>query len=287
MKWFTASNEFSLRNPQFFELLQVAVTSLREATSLDPHLLYEGDDCPAIHWLQDQGVTIVPTRLTFYDELREFMLPNYEEVHIACRAGAFLRTELTPSIREFGITDPYIFYTDCDVVFLTDIQLDDCRPKYFAATGNKVGGRTRLKIGGHYHINSGVMLMNVDSMLERYGEFKKFVLSNGAGMKRPADPFMQKNLFMSDQVALNLFYRGKIDRLAPEYNWNPSAGLNPNAKIVHFNGLKWNQWQSFCESQLPADQMEKYTRLVNRDRAAYEHYSNLARATHERSAQTA
>jgi hypothetical protein len=282
MKWFTASNEASLRNPQFFELLQVAVVSLKEKTTLDPYVLYEGEDCPAIGWLKDQGVRIVPTRLSFYEKLREFMLPDYEEVHIACRAGAFLRTELTPSIRKFGITDPYILYTDCDVLFLSDIQLDNCRPKIFAAFGNKMGGRTRFKIGGHHHINSGVMLMNVDAMLQRYDAFVKFVLGNGLGIKRPADPFMQKNLFMSDQVALNLFYRGQIERLPPEYNWNPSSGLNPEAKVIHFNGLKWNQWKSFCEAQLPRDQMKKYSRLVDHNRRAYEHYSILAQSTHER-----
>ena len=137
MKWFTASNETSLRNPKFFELLQVAVSSLKANTTLDPHMLYEGEECPALVWLRDQGVTIVPTELTFYDELREFMLPNYQEIHIACRAGAFLRTELTPSIRAFGIDDTYIFYTDCDVLFASDIQLAHCSPKFFAAAGEE------------------------------------------------------------------------------------------------------------------------------------------------------
>lgn len=285
MKWFTATNETSLRDPKFFELLQVAVTSLRENTSLDPYVLYEGEECPATKWLHDQGVTIVPTRLTFYDELREFMLPDYQEFHIACRAGAFLRTELTPSIREFGIDDQYVFYTDCDVVFASDIQLDNCRPKYFAASGNKVGGRTRLKIGGHYHINSGVMLMNVDAMRGRYEEFKKFVMSNGLGMKRPSDPFMQKNLFMSDQVALNLFYRGKITRLAPEYNWNPAQGINSAAKVIHFNGLKWNQWDDFCNHSLPPELLGKYDMKVNRDRDSYEYYATQAKNAYARLSQ--
>ncbi|MEO2035044.1 MAG: hypothetical protein ABGZ35_23435 [Planctomycetaceae bacterium] len=281
MKWFTASNEASLRNPKFFELLQVAVTSLRANTSLDPHVLYEGDECPALAWLRDQGVTIVPTRLTFYDALREFMLPNYREIHITCRAGAFLRTELAPSIRRFGILDPYVFYTDCDVLFASDIRLEHCRPKFFAASGKKVGGRTRLRIGGHYHINSGVMLINVEAMLDRYDEFKRFILGNGLGMKRPADPFMQKNLFMSDQVALNLFYRGKITRLGNEYNWNPSGGINPIAKVIHFNGLKWNQWDEFCNQTLGQELLDHYAGLVNRDRASYEHYANQAQSAYK------
>lgn len=33
-------------------------------------------------------------------------------------------------------------------------------------------------------------------------------------------------------------YKGRWDRLAPEYNWKPYWGLNPNAKIVHFHGIK-------------------------------------------------
>ena len=126
--------------------------------------------------------------------------------------------------------------------------------------------------------------MNVDAMLARYNEFKRFVLGNGLGVKRPKGRFMQKNLFMSDQVALNLFFKGQIDRLPSEYNWHPSSGINANARIVHFNGLKWNQWQDFCGAKLPADQMEKYTRLVNRDWEAYEYYSILADALSAQSA---
>jgi hypothetical protein len=278
MKWFTATNEASLRDPAFFELLQVAVCSLKKHTSLDPHLLYEGEDCEALDWLRTEGVTIVPVRLSFYHALRTYMLPDYQEFHIACRAGAFLRTEMTPAIRAYGIEDEYVFYTDCDVVFMSDIVLDACRPKFFAAVGTKVGGRTRLRLGGHYHINSGVMLVNVDGMKSCYEEFKAFVLGNGLGIRRPADPFMQKNLFMSDQVALNLYYKGRIDALPKEYNWNPTAGINERAKIVHFNGLKWNQWEAYQSGTLDPVLREKYKRGLERDPAAYAHYSTLARS---------
>lgn len=283
MKWFTASNESSLSNTKFFELLKLAILSLQENTSLDPHLLYEGGECPALGWLRSRGVNIVPVKLTFYDELRAFMVTNnYEECHVVGRAGAFLRTELAPTIRSFGMTDRYVFYTDCDVVFRSEIALDSCRPKYFSASGRKIGGRTRLRLGGHFHINSGVMLINVDGMYRRYDEFKAFVLGNGLGMKRPADPFMQKNLFMSDQVALNLFFGREIQRIPNEFNWNPSKGINDAAKVIHFNGLKWNQWNAYRNGTLDPDLIRKYESIINRNPDSYEHYANWANSSYAR-----
>lgn len=277
MKWFTASNEASLRDKSFFELLRVAVLSLKQNTSLDPHLLYEGAECPALRWLRDQGVTIVTTRLTFYEQLREFMLPHYEELQIRCRAGAFLRTELAPAIRQYGIRDKYVLYTDCDVVFASDIELGHYRPRYFAAAGSRVGGRTRLRIGGYLHINSGVLLINVDGMRAQYDEFRRFVIGNGLGVKRPKDPFMQKNLFMSDQVALNLYYRGKIKRIPKRYNWNPANGIDPDAAVIHFNGLKWNQWEDLRAGILEPDLQTKYGDLVRKNPDSYNYYVNLAK----------
>ena len=83
---------------------------------------------------------------------------------------------------------------------------------------------------------------------------------------------MQKNLFMSDQAALNLFYRNRIKRLDNVFNWNPARGRNPRARIIHFNGLKWTQWDSFLQRKLRADRQAKFEKQIRRNRSDYEQY---------------
>lgn len=128
------------------------------------------------------------------------------------------------------------------------------------------------------HYNSGVMVLNAVRLRDEAERFRQFVLSNGEGVARPKTPFMQKHLFMSDQVALNVFFRGRVTRLNETYNWSPSAGINPTARIIHFNGLKWTQWDDFLNGRLAPFRMEKFVKQVNINRPGYEHYVELAKS---------
>ncbi len=118
--------------------------------------------------------------------------------------------------------------------------------------------------------------MNIRSLLRTLPEFIKFVHLNGNGCRRPNVPYLKKNLYLSDQVAYSLFYRGKVTFLDNGYNWNPSYGINKDASIVHFNGLKWTQWQDYHSGCLPQQKLKKFKELVSKSPAAYEYYINLA-----------
>ncbi|GIW61139.1 MAG: hypothetical protein KatS3mg087_2205 [Patescibacteria group bacterium] len=88
---------------------------------------------------------------------------------------------------------------------------------------------------------------------------------------------MEKNLYMSDQAAINLFMGKKIQRLPGEYNWHPSAGINEKAVIVHFNGLKWTQWEDFLRGGLSEYHMNHFGKWVGKNPESYEYFVQKAR----------
>lgn len=281
MKWFMTTNEASLNNVGFYRQMQVAVLSARERTTLEPYLVYDGNEHPGLEWLRRHGVTILPHRLTFADSVREYvrkegdlaLVPDLAEI----RTGSFLKLEVPIAAETYGISDPYLFYTDCDVVFQRDPFFGRIRPMALAAHGVREGGWTRWRIGGWRHFNGGVLLLNREVMRSELPQLREFIMSNGAGVCRPPSKFMERNLFLSDQVTINVYFRGRITPLSSTYNWNPSRGIQRTAAIVHFNGLKWTDWDEFVRGALPERRMQQYSRLVGPHRAAYEHYVEKAR----------
>lgn len=283
MKWFMASNEASLNDPQFFDQIICAVVSAKTNTTLQPFLIYDGNHNSKTELIASLGVTILNHRLSFYSELEKYLLENqFDKRIINVRSGAFLRYEIPQALERHGIEDEFIFYSDCDVLFLKDLELTNYRPKYLAACGHKIGGYTRMKIGGEWHFNSGILLMNVNAVYQERNSFVNFIKKNGLSSRRGRIPFMQKNLYLSDQVTINLYYKNKINRLPLEYNWHPSKGVNPGARIVHFNGLKWTQWKDYTSGDLGETKIEKYRSLVDSSPEGYEHYSGIAQGYRNR-----
>lgn len=277
MKWFMAANQESLQNDGFLRLLRLALHTAQQNTSLEPYLIYDGEECAELEALKGQGITALRTSLTIEPELRAWMTENYPgDIHLITRRGAFLRMELGKVIQENGLKDEYVLYTDCDVMFMQEPDVANCRPDCLAATGKKEGGRTWLRLGGCWHFSSGVLVLNTASMINCSEGFRNFVLNNGEGVTRPPMPFFQKNLFLSDQVSINLFFRNRIQRLPQKLNWNPRNGVSSAAEIVHFNGLKWTEWEDFQNKRLSEHRQAKFSRQIGRGVASYEHYCQLA-----------
>lgn len=281
MKWFIAANDKGFNSPDFVKQIRVAVYTARIYTTLEPWLLYDGDPADLPPFIRDYGVNVLRHELSFKEQIRQYVESQFDSALANVRTGAYLRSELPGAIRRAGIRDTHVLYTDCDVMFCETFTVPELYPRVLAAWGSKMGGRTFLKIGAWKHFNSGVLVMNVDRMLERQDRFKQFVLNNGNGQARPNSPFMRKNLFLSDQVAMNLFYKGEIDVLPQHYNWHPSAGINERAMVVHFNGLKWTQWDAFQERRLRADRQSKFERIVQRAPKAFEYYVLMAGSHYE------
>ncbi|MFW5883641.1 MAG: hypothetical protein ACOCVG_04665 [Verrucomicrobiota bacterium] len=221
----------------FARLIKVAVLSAREQTSLRPHLLYDGSPNELTQWLGQQGVPVIKCRSRFARRL--WWIQKRRRMSNAYRVGtgASLRAELPPLYKQHRIEEPFVLYTDCDVLFVGDPVPDllKLQPALYAAADENAPGQPR-------RINTGVMLMNLPAMLKHEKQFTRFTRS---GLKA----FCQGAY---DQDAYNEFYPSEqVHQLPTEMNWRGYWGMNPKASIVHFHGLKPFHRPQLGQQQLP------------------------------------
>lgn len=209
MKWYFACND---QSPAYDYMIRAAVESAIKNTSLVPHFVYDGTPGPLTLWLEQKGVKVIRHRVTFYDSLQAFYSPQ----ELKTASGTFLRCDI-PLLET---NDELVLYTDCDVIFASDIQLQDIQyPVFFACAPE--GIKTDRSF-----FNTGVMLMNIPALRETHHDFETFIETSLTGL----------NVY--DQTAYNRFYANQSAWLPLEYNWKPYWGENPDAKIIHFHGPK-------------------------------------------------
>jgi lipopolysaccharide biosynthesis glycosyltransferase len=216
MKWFFGFNEETEWFDNYVRYIKCAVNSARKNTDLEPHFLYDGKPNELTEWLHGKGVTTHYLRSRFYDV---FEKRAEQGLNAKVASGAFLRAEIPDITYD---RDPFVLYTDCDVMFLGNVSaLSEMKPKHFACA-------PEFNQDDWRYFNSGVMVMNTKSMHDKMPGFEKLVKGSSA-----------KQLSVSyDQEMYNIMYKDRWDRLPPEYNWKPYWGLNDDAKIIHFHGIK-------------------------------------------------
>jgi hypothetical protein len=217
-KWFFAVNEPSLtRDPETWEaMILTAVESARQNTSLDPHLIFDGDENNNSFFFQklrSLGVKILTHRVSFFEELKSFS--NGNEGLLQILSGAFLRVEI-PLIEAEA---EFILYTDCDVMFEQNPKLTNLKPEYFSCA-------PEFDKENYSDFNTGVMIMNLPRLRHELPAFIEFIRHNLA------------RLHTFDQDAYRLYYGNKADQLPLEMNWKPYWGASSLAEIVHFHGPK-------------------------------------------------
>jgi lipopolysaccharide biosynthesis glycosyltransferase len=219
LRWFLALRENPLSLEYHAQLVRVAVYSAQKNTHLIPHFLYDGGENHLTEWLESQGVAIIRCRTRLDDALQQLD----DEMARDIARGAFLRLEIPRVMREHAWEDPFVFYTDCDVLFLKEVvsELLSIRPTKFAVAP-QTGRNDFVKM------NAGVMLMNIRGMSEDEDEFVDYCRANMLKLRESA----------WDQGAYREFYAGKWDKLPPEFNWKPYWGDSSKARIVHFHGPK-------------------------------------------------
>lgn len=219
-KWFFALSEASMDHPNhdWKAMIRAAVMSAKANTRLQAHFLYDGAPNEFTAGLQHLGVTVMHRSLTFLPNIQgrwnQIRMPP-DPLRLAIIAGAYLRTEI-PAL---DVPDEYIIYTDCDVLFLADPEVERFRPAYFACAPQRDPQDLT-------DINSGVMVMNVPAMRQEVANFWHFIVNNF------------ERFGAHDQDALREYYAGRFDTLPLEMNWKPYWGVNPAARIVHFHGPK-------------------------------------------------
>ena len=108
--------------------------------------------------------------------------------------------------------------------------------------------------------NSGVMLINVDSMYETYENFLDLTVK-----------INHKSIHTAfDQGALNHYYVNRWDRLPIEYNWKPYWGFDENIQILHFHGPKPHHINLLLQHKTIHNDI--LDGLYNMNSGAYEYY---------------
>jgi lipopolysaccharide biosynthesis glycosyltransferase len=216
MKWFFGFNAETDWYVNYFRYIKCAVNSARQNTTLELHFLYDGGPGELTEYLTDRGVQVHFIRSRFYDF---FMSLKSSGINANVACGAYLRAEIPDLMYS---TDPFVLYTDCDVMFMGDVSgLQGMRPRHFACA-------PEFSQDNWSYFNSGVMLMNTVSMQRKMERFEKIVYGSR----------VQKLMKSYDQETYNEMYKGVWDRLPVVYNWKPYWGFNEGIKILHFHGLK-------------------------------------------------
>ncbi len=216
MKWYFAVSGTSLPRDEhdWPGLLQAAVNSAQRNTTLQPHLLYDGEPNALTDNLARRGVTIVPHRTTLYPALARHAQQNRFAPHwLSIAAGAYLRFDI-PLIEQ---TDECVLYTDADVLFLK-------QPNFFRPQPPRLFAASTESTDRYDDMNSGVMLLNVPAMRADHGQLCAFASAN-----------LDLGL---DQEVLRAHYANRYDLLDRSLNWKPYWGANAHAQIVHFHGPK-------------------------------------------------
>lgn len=217
MKLFFGTNEKTAETP-LIKMLEVSVKSALKNTDFEVFVIFDGDknklNLP-------KEVNIIEHRHRCYETFKNSSKCKDSEHCLTTASGAYLRTEIPFLIKNLGYDDEFCLYTDYDVIFHKSdySQLFSLKPKTFASS-------PEFNPNDWSYINTGVMLMNINHFIEK----DEFIVD-----------YINKNfdsLHTWDQTLYNNLYKNNFTKLPIEFNWKPYWGVNQNAKIVHFHGVK-------------------------------------------------
>jgi hypothetical protein len=248
-KWYFAVNEAGL--VRYRRLILTAVRSCLANTPLAPHCLYFGAPIDALRTLRKAGVQVIPHVPSLEPELKIGYGENYPTF-----AGHWLRADLPLVETE----DPFVLYTDIDVLFLKWQPELLIRPTYLAvAPEHRVEDTDRF--------NSGVMVLNLENMRADLGNF------HAAIRRRLLNNFKYPN---HDQKSFNDHFSGRYDHLSPLMNWKPYWGRNDAASIVHFHGPKPNNVAAIRDGRYSGK--PSFVTIWQRNPDGYDYYAELWRS---------
>lgn len=213
-------------NDVYVSTLEATLASARKNTSLDIVALYDGsEDSKCYKLLKIFRVEVIKHEFS-HKRYLEKIYPNEhvkrnvkKEDFYHKLSGTFMRLDI-PFVEK---KEKYVLYVDIDVIFLKDIALDDLpKPKFLAAAPEFDKNVSKMR-----YFNAGILLLNIDGMKEKcqqiFSKMENCIPTN-------------KGLF--DQGYLNEFCFKDMELLPLIYNWKPYWGINDEAVIIHFHGMK-------------------------------------------------
>lgn len=258
MKWYFCMERRGLL--RFENCIRVALHSCRKYTSLKPVCVWYDEEYQIpvnFHeMLERYGVEIVLGRGLIYQMAQS----QGDSIKVALNhavAGSYLRYEI-PFIEN---EDEFVFYADVDVIFQSELDFSNIKPRFFAAA-------PEFNRGNYGYINSGIMVMNMENMRQTFQGYAEVVLSR-----------MRAGFCVgTDQGDLNAFYFHEWNRLDEIYNWKPYWGVNPDAKIIHFHGPKPDDYVFLMKG---TQQNDLWKSMIDVSREGYAHYTRLFLETME------
>jgi hypothetical protein len=244
MYWFDA----------YTDHLKVAITTLREYSTLQPYVVYDGWPNAFTDWLSAHHVEIIYRRSLLYPDLVRLDHETNDPVFLNHGPGVLLKLDLTDICKDKGFKDEQILFCDCDVLFTGDP----------ASLWPKLQGRSFAVAAEDdpnvpERMNTGVMLIDVASLHKHSAQIRRYI----------ADHLPELVHISWDQHAYKTYFKQLGWGVLPaELNWKPSWGINPNARIVHFHGPK-----PFLRPEIDAGRgHEAHKPLVS---GAFYHYCDL------------
>lgn len=237
MKWFFALNEKGNDFSNYADMVKVAVYTALEKTSLEPHFIYDGGENELTGWLRRRNVKIINKRSFLFEDLKRESEKRNTNLLLDIGTGAFLRLEVPQIVKEQNYPDKFVLYTDVDVMFEAEVcdYLQKLKPKYFAVAPESSQSDYKT-------MNSGVMFMNVESLLKDDAVFRDYVRDNLSVLVDQAfDQGAYRAFYRRRNRVLRKIFGNKWDKLKIEYNWKPYWGKSAEARIVHFHGPKPHQ----------------------------------------------
>jgi hypothetical protein len=222
--WFICLND---RKNIYNDLAKIAAKSSEVCENFDRYCLYAGEDQAFVDYLTGTGVTVIKHKSTFTDDINKTNRIPGEKLLMQ---GTYMRMDIPKVMHERGLDYSHYFYTDTDVIFQKDpyTELVDNLPSTIAATGEftEQGNVKNL-------FNAGVMLCNTRYMYNSYEDLIQFVKLG------------KYNFQAHDQGALNIFYKDAVCKFSDLLNWKIYWGINKEAYLVHFHGLKIDRLEDF------------------------------------------
>lgn len=217
MKLFLGTNEKTAETP-LIKMLEVSVKSALDNTDFEINVIFDGNKNKLN---LSKEVNIIEHRHRCYETFKNSKKCNNNEGCLTTASGAFLRTEIPYLMKTLGYNDEFCLYTDYDVIFQkSDFSyLKSLKPETFAAS-------PEFNPNDWSYINTGVMLMNIKHFIEKDEMIVDYIKNNF------------ESLGTWDQTLYNNLYKNNFTKLPIQFNWKPYWGLNENAKIVHFHGVK-------------------------------------------------
>jgi hypothetical protein len=249
LKWYCAISAETLDAVEYNwrDMIRVAIGTALKNTRLRPHLIYDGPEDAFCASMRRQGAVVIRRRTSIFPELYARYKDNPKLLAVV--RGAFLRLEI-PFIEQ---DDSIVLYTDCDVMFLRDPEIDTIIPDAFGAS-------SQFSKSDPEDMNSGVMLINVPVLRSKMPELMEFA---------------RRSLHLGlDQEILRGFFGTNYSFMDNSLNWKPYWGWNSSAQIVHFHGPKPVAVRQFIiDGTAPSD--PNWLTLLGWNSAGYEYYTRL------------